>query len=238
MLHCKDLCIGYQNHTAVDQVTQVFESGRTYVIVGQSGCGKSSLLHALAQLIKPTGGHILKQDHDGTIAILLQDGGLFPWKTVYDNVALGLINDGLNTREKDDLITDVLKRLKIDQFSNRYLRTLSGGEKQRAAIARALVKKPAYLLLDEPSSGLDYVHKESFQSFLLELKTMYQMTLIIVTHDIEEAVFLGQDLLMMNQGRIFARLENPFSHEKHQRHDEVFMKACQTAREVFLYETT
>lgn len=183
-------------------------------IIGPSGCGKTTLLYALAGFIKPQAGHIsiFGETLDAfpkEAGIILQDYALFPWKTVFDNVFLGLKLQGKTRKGAEEHVAHLLQKLGIYELRSKYPHELSGGEKQRTAIARSLILDPKILLLDEATSALDEMTKEELQNLLLEIQIERRTTIVQVTHSIPEAVFLGQKIVIMQQGKIQKILENP-----------------------------
>lgn len=175
-------------------------------VVGPSGCGKTTLLYLLSGLKKPEKGEILFKGEalhgqPREIALVLQHYGLLPWKTVFQNVALGLKIRGFSKRETKEVVFPLLRELAIDHLLDRFPNQLSGGEKQRVAIARALALRPSVLLLDEPFSSLDALTREHLQNLILSICRQKKLGLVHVTHSIEEAVFLGERALVMNEGR-------------------------------------
>ena len=206
-----------QTSCALQEVCLSIERGECWTIVGPSGSGKSSLLYLLAGLRQPTSGEILfagqpLQGVPAKVAVILQDYGLFPWKTVYQNVALGL-----QLQKKEDKATiktkveRVLTQLGIMEQSKKFPTQLSGGQKQRVAIARALVMEPEVLLMDEPFAALDALTKEGLEQLLLDICQKQRLTLVFVTHNMEEAIILGQKILVFGQtpGVVSAIIENP-----------------------------
>ncbi len=209
---------------ALDGLDLSVPRGSSLAVVGPSGCGKSTLLYAIAGLVPRTGG-TLEVDgrparaRDGT-ALVFQDYGLFPWKTARQNVELGFrtrngpASAGRGSRRASrDRALSLLGRFGVAPGADKYPAELSGGERQRTAIARALASEPDLLLLDEPSSSLDALSKESFQRTILGLCSHSDsprgLTVVLVTHDIEEAVFLGSSVAVMVRGRIRAVRDNP-----------------------------
>ncbi|SMC27565.1 NitT/TauT family transport system ATP-binding protein [Desulfacinum hydrothermale DSM 13146] len=174
----------------------------TYAVVGPSGCGKSTLLYLLCGLLRPDSGRVtyrgtpVRRPHP-EIAVVLQDYGLLPWKTVLDNVALGLKIRGVSRRERTRRAREILVALGLGGTEDRYPPQLSGGEQQRVAIARALVGKPGLLLLDEPFSSLDAITRERLQHHLLDIWTRFRVPYVLVTHSVDEAVFLARRVLVM-----------------------------------------
>ena len=185
-------------------------AGATLVLVGPSGCGKSTLLHILAGLIK---------EYDGTAemapaarrSLVMQQFGLFPWKKILENVELPLILNGVKRAERRARAEAVLAELGLDGLEERYPAQISGGQRQRLALGRALIAEPEILLLDEPFSSLDAITREKLQNLLLNIWRGRGLTCVLATHSIEEAVFLGGRILVLG-GRpatVAADLENP-----------------------------
>ncbi len=178
-------------------------------LVGMSGCGKSTLLNLIAGLVSPASGDILV---DGRVVsgpgsdrgMVFQHYTLFPWLTVRQNIAFGLQLRNLPRPEQRDLVDYYLQVVGLTQFANAFPKQLSGGMKQRVAIARALANQPAVLLMDEPFGALDAQTKEQMQQFLLELWKQTHTTVLMITHDVEEAIYLSQRIYVMssNPGRI------------------------------------
>src|SRR5215813_4424070 len=197
---------------AVDSVTLDVGPGEIVVVVGGSGCGKSTLLRLISGLDQPTQGGITL---DGTritaphekIGIVFQEPRLLPWLSVADNVGFGL-----EDRPKDERRSRVdaqLERVALNDKAAVWPRELSGGQAQRAALARALVMRPEVLLLDEPFSALDAFTRVDLQDHLLDLWADSRPTLVVVTHDVDEAVVLADRIMVMRPrpGRMFAEVE-------------------------------
>lgn len=195
------------------------QAGEAWAIIGPSGCGKSTLLYLVAGLRQPTAGQILV---DGlpvprpraSTGLVLQDYGLLPWATVWDNVALPMRlgrfyrgkGDSANAARpypRPDITRDRvdywLERLGISDQRAKYPAQLSGGQRQRVAIARSLLQQPNLLLMDEPFSSLDAVTREDLQRLTAELTAETRVTTLVVTHTIEEAVFLGRRILVLGR---------------------------------------
>jgi NitT/TauT family transport system ATP-binding protein len=195
----------YQSHNgkvyALENVTFKISAGEIVCIVGPSGCGKSTLLKILSGLIEPTSGQVRfsKSSNESGIrtALIFQEHGLFPWMTILDNVAFGLENLGVGKIERQKKAQVFLEQLGLGEFSHYYPSELSGGMRQRAVIARAVLVEPNLLLMDEPFSGLDAQSKLILQEEMLRIWKTFQQTVIYVTHEIEEAILLGDRVLLM-----------------------------------------
>jgi len=206
-----------QSTPALRDVTLALPLGSIGVLIGPSGCGKSTLLSVLANLNQNYQGTVLingqtPEESDET-ALILQEYGLLPWKTVGDNVKLGLQIRGLAKHEAVLRTEQILQRLGLFDLRKRYPVQLSGGQRQRVAIARSLVLEPELLLMDEPFSSLDALTREEMQDFLLELWQETSLTILLITHNIEEAVFLGHKIFVMSEcpGTIIKEYTNPLA---------------------------
>lgn len=175
--------------------------GEFIAIVGRSGCGKSTLLRLLAGLDIPTEGEILLDDHplrglSNDVKVMFQDARLLPWRRVLDNVALGLRHNG---RQQGQW---ALQHVGLGDRTQAWITELSGGQRQRVALARALVSQPRLLLLDEPLGALDALTRLEMQQLIQTLWQEQQFTAILVTHDVEEAVFLADRVIVLKNGGI------------------------------------
>jgi len=179
------------------------DAQETLVILGPSGCGKTTLLHLISGLEKTENGQIFI---DGLpiskpipeVALILQNYGLLPWKTNLQNVALGLKIQGIPRKERNARAREILTELGLAGRENDFPSVMSGGEQQRVAIARAYASKPRLLLMDEPFSSLDAITREILQDTLLTTWLETSVPYLLVTHSVEEAVFLGKRILILS----------------------------------------
>jgi ABC-type nitrate/sulfonate/bicarbonate transport system ATPase subunit len=191
-------------------------------ILGPSGCGKSTLLRIVAGLDHPTAGTVLLDGRriEGPGAdrgMVFQSYTLFPWLTVLDNVCFGLRERGLPRAQQLELAQGFIARVGLRGFEGHYPKQLSGGMQQRTAIARALANAPRMLLMDEPFGALDHQTRELMQELLLGIWEAEKKTVLFVTHDIDEAVFMGSRVVVMSArpGRIKLDRAVPFAHPRH-----------------------
>jgi len=208
MLAIERLAKTYPNGTiALGGLSLTVEAGEILAVIGGSGCGKSTLLRLLSGLDHATrgtvsvDGAIITAPHP-SVGIVFQEPRLLSWLTVAGNVGFGLAE--LPAAERQARVAEALQRVGLADHADRWPRELSGGQGQRVAIARALVPRPAVLLLDEPFSALDAFTREELQDHLLDLWADHRPTMVLVTHDIEEALVLASRIVVMrpNPGRI------------------------------------
>ena len=227
--------------------------GETWAILGPSGCGKTTLLYLLAGLRQPDSGQISIEDEilkrpRPRSGLILQDYGLLPWSTVRANVELGLRvrefygEDGKHTPvdfQPGNNVPYWLERLGIVDVADKFPSQISGGQRQRAAIARTLALEPDLLLMDEPFSSLDAITRADLQNLTLSLCNEKNLTLVIVTHAIEEAAALGKKILLLGHapnrtGRIF---ENPGAGQSGYRSSAAYHELCDRLWKEMHYET-
>lgn len=186
---------------AVNNVNVTIKPGEFISLIGPSGCGKSTLLRLIAGLIKPTKGklyldneEIVKPSYER--GFMFQDATLFPWLNIYENVAFGLKRRGIYKEKKNDVL-EFIKLVGLEGFEKSYPHQLSGGMAQRASLARSLVNHPKVLLLDEPFGALDAFTRMNMQDELLRIWKERGTTMIMVTHDVDEAVYLSDRVFVM-----------------------------------------
>lgn len=196
--------------------------GQFIVFLGPSGCGKSTILRYIAGLQIPTEGEVLlyekpRQKTD-RIGMVFQQYSSFPWMSVLDNVALGLEYQGMSKAERHEKAMEMIKKVGLEGHEHKYAQypTLSGGQLQRVAIARSLLYDPKILLMDEPFGALDIETRSQMQDLLAEIWIDIHPTIIFVTHDISEAVYLGDDIYVLgrNPGNIIAHYTSPLPHKR------------------------
>ncbi|GIG61181.1 ABC transporter ATP-binding protein [Longispora fulva] len=204
-----DVTKTFGDFTALSDVSLDIRAGEFVALVGPSGCGKSTLLDLLGGLTRPTGGQILIDGNPVTgpgldRGVVFQQYALLPWRTALGNIAFGLEAKGVGRREREERTRHFLDLVGLDGFGDRYPHELSGGMKQRVAIARSLAFDPEVLLMDEPFAALDAQTRESLQDELLRIWERTGKTIVFITHGIEEAVYLGQRVAVMTSrpGRI------------------------------------
>ncbi|KAB7786533.1 ABC transporter ATP-binding protein [Bifidobacterium cebidarum] len=193
---------------ALSDVNLDIRKGELISIIGPSGCGKTTLLRLISGLDKPQRGEVTFKGHEiegpnPERGYVFQQGSLFPWLTVEENIAFGLKAQGKYKEHKDE-VGEYLNKVGLAGFEKSYPHQISGGMAQRVAIARALIDHPEVLLLDEPMGALDSFTRADLQDRLLDLWEKYHMTMILVTHDVDEAIYLGNRVVIMTPrpGRI------------------------------------
>jgi len=201
---------------AVDNVDLTIKKGELFSILGASGSGKTTLLRILAGLEIPSQGNILIDGVDMTsvapydrpVNIMFQNYALFPHMSVFENIAYGLKKEGLKKESIEEKVQRMLTLVKLEGYENRKPNQLSGGQSQRVALARSLVKEPKVLLLDEPMAALDKKLRQSTQFELMDIHYELGITFVIVTHDQEEAMTLSDRIAIMEQGQ-FVQIGSP-----------------------------
>jgi sulfonate transport system ATP-binding protein len=189
----------FDGRDVLAQIDLNINEGEFIALIGRSGSGKSTLLRILSGLDT---GAIGTVQADASTGYVFQDARLVPWKRVWENITLGL---RASRRERRRIAAEVLAEVWLDDKIDAYPATLSGGQAQRVAICRALLRKPRLLLLDEPFGALDALTRMQMQTLVASLWTRHRMATLLVTHDVEEAILLADRVLVLEQGRIIAR---------------------------------
>jgi osmoprotectant transport system ATP-binding protein len=213
LVEFRNLSYGIGRQEILRGINLSVEEGETVVLLGRSGSGKTTLLKAINRLIEPTGGEVCFQgkrvnewdpiELRRRIGYVIQDGGLFPHLTVERNVGLVPKLEGWSVEKIRDRAAELLNAMSLPQsYASRYPRQLSGGEKQRVGIARALAADPGLLLLDEPFAALDPVTRFEMQQQFLALRRSFRKTAVFVTHDIREALVLASRIALLKDGQL------------------------------------
>ena len=255
MIEINSLTFGYPHTPPLfEEFSLSISRGETWAVLGPSGGGKTTLLYLLAGLHQPLSGQVCIEGNILTrprprSGLILQDYGLLPWSTVRQNVELGLQvrtfygEDGRHTPVDFQPAKDVpywLDRLGIAAVADKFPSQISGGQRQRAAIARTLALEPDLLLMDEPFSSLDAITRADLQNLTLHLCTEQNLTLMIVTHAIEEAVAMGKKILLLGPApnRIARVFENPYAGPGEYRSSPAYHELCALLWKEMHHETT
>jgi taurine transport system ATP-binding protein len=218
MLQLSHLYADYGGKPALEDINLTLDSGELLVVLGPSGCGKTTLLNLMAGFVPYQQGSITLggkrvEGPGAERGVVFQNEGLLPWRNVQDNIALGLQLSGMAKVERLEIAREMLKKVGLEGAEKRFIWQLSGGQRQRVGIARALAANPQLLLLDEPFGALDAFTREQMQTLLLKLWNDTGKQVMLITHDIEEAVFLATELVLLSPGpgRVLERLPLEFA---------------------------
>lgn len=219
ILRVRELKKQHGERMVLDGINFSLRAGESIAVLGASGCGKTSLLYLLCGLAMPSAGEVLFAERPlrapcRDIALIMQDYGLLPWRTVLENVALGLKIRGMDKAKRVALAKEALANVGLLERADDFPALLSGGEKQRVAIARAFAQSPMLLLMDEPFSSLDAMTREALQDTVLAAWQRVQVPFVLVTHSVEEAVYLGQRIVLLGKtesegAKVRAVFDNP-----------------------------
>ena len=203
---------------ALENVTIDLKAGELLSVLGPSGCGKTTLLNIVAGFLAPTGGTMTLNGHeikgpDAERGMVFQQGALFEWMSVRDNVGFGPSMKGMARAQKAQTVDQLLDVVGLQDFKEKAVYELSGGMQQRVALARCLANDPDVILMDEPLGALDALTREKMQSLVLKLWKETGKTIILITHSVEEALLLGERLIVMapRPGRIHTEYRLPFA---------------------------
>ena len=213
-----DVSLEIARHRVLEAIDFAVRPGEFVCVIGPSGCGKTTLLRLVAGLMLPTSGEVLSHGKPVTrppddVAVVFQDYGraLLPWRTAAGNVAFALEAAGTPRGERADIVHSILARLGLADHADKYPRQLSGGMQQRLQIARCLAQKPTTLLMDEPFGALDAMTRHALQDEVLRMAHQLAMTMLFVTHDLEEALYIGTRVIALrgSPGRIVDIIDVP-----------------------------
>lgn len=207
MLKIKSISKSYEDGDEVEVIKNLnlnVKEKDFIVLVGPSGCGKTTLLKCIAGLTNFKNGEIILNDKkvnnpNKYVGMVFQDFSLFPWLTVKENIEFGLKISNVSKKEREKIVEYYLKITELKEFENMYPKSLSGGMKQKVAIARTLANNPKVILMDEPFGSLDNITRSKMQEFLIKIWEKENKTIIFVTHDVEEAIFLGNEVYVLSK---------------------------------------
>lgn len=219
MLQISHVSVDYGGKPVLDDISLSVDRRELLVVLGPSGSGKTTLLNLVAGFMPYDSGSITLNNQPvrgpgAERGVVFQNEGLLPWRNVQDNVAFGLQLAGMNKEARNEIARQMLKKVGLEGAEKRYIWQLSGGQRQRVGIARALAADPQLLLLDEPFGALDAFTREQMQTLLLRLWHETGKQVLLITHDIEEAIFMATDLVLLSSGpgRVTERLSLDFAH--------------------------
>ncbi|MBI1804085.1 MAG: ABC transporter ATP-binding protein [Ignavibacteriae bacterium] len=219
----KNLCVAYNDLKILDDLNFEVRNGEFIGIIGKSGTGKTTLLNTLAGFISFRGEiHI-----EGNIGFCFQNHSLFYWMTVAENIGFGLTN--VNGAEKKAIVHDILRKIDMVDYGDRYSKELSGGQMQRVALGRAIAYNPKVLLLDEPFSSLDIYTRDHMMDWVLKLISELNITVVMVTHYLDEALVLADRVFVLKEKKIVHKVQVPFVKPRTQaiRYTDEFQKTKQ-----------
>jgi osmoprotectant transport system ATP-binding protein len=208
-----------QGRRLLDGISFAVEDGTTTAVLGRSGSGKTTLLRTVNRMVEPTSGAVMLRGQDTReadlirlrrgVGYVIQETGLFPHLTVERNVGLVLEAEGRGRAERQRRSRELLEAVGLEPegFAGRYPHQLSGGQRQRVGLARALAAEPSVLLMDEPFGALDPLTRSEMQDMLRELLARLRQTVLLVTHDLDEALYLGDRIVLLSEGKLAAEME-------------------------------
>lgn len=236
MIQIENLFVQYDKQNILENISLELETGSVCAVIGPSGCGKSTLLNVLAGLNRNYTGNVLinkavPSPKKQTIGFIPQNYGLLPWLKVKDNIMLGLT---IKHKSRAKLPQNLITSLRLDKLLERYPKELSGGQQQRVSLARAFALNADLLLMDEPFSALDAITREEMQDVFINLWQKQNVTTVLVTHYVEEALYLGQKIVVMTNspGKIYKTIDNPLFADRNFRERIQF---AQLSRQLRIY---
>lgn len=243
MIRIKDLNIAYEvrgtRYDVLKDINLELAAGETCAIIGPSGCGKSTLLKVLAGIVKKFEGAVEingqpVMPEQQKIGFIPQNYGLLPWKTINENIRLGVKIKNKQARDNGQNQASMVQLLGLSGLEHRYPGELSGGQQQRVALARAFLLNPDLLLMDEPFSALDAMTREEIQNVFLHVWRKHSVSTILVTHHVEEAVYLGRKIVILSAapGTVSKIIENPLFGVEGVRNHQDFFQLCIELRKI------
>lgn len=224
---------------ALKNINLTVGDGEFVCIVGPSGCGKSTLLEIVAGLLEPTDGGVMLDGEriNGTsrdIGVVFQDASLFPWRTIRKNVAFGMEVAKLPKEEREKQIEKYISMVNLNGFENKYPSQLSGGMRQRAGLARTFAAEPKVILMDEPFSAVDHLTRCTLQEELIQIWQKERKTILFVTHDINEAVFLSNRVVLLGPrpSSVQQIYDIPYPHKRNRNAAELLEIAARIAKDI------
>jgi NitT/TauT family transport system ATP-binding protein len=211
VISIRGVCLSFDSRPILDEINIDIAKGEIVCFVGRSGCGKTTLLRTISGLVAPTRGEILRDGRNinstsRDVALVFQDytNALLPWRTAAGNVSLALEEQSLPAKDRQERVLSLLRKVGLAEYHDKYPSQLSGGMQQRLQIARCLAQDPIVLLMDEPFGALDALTREALQDELLRIAGDSGITVLFVTHDLDEAIYLGDRVVAMkaHPGRI------------------------------------
>ncbi len=228
-----------EDFTAVKDISLSIEEGEFITILGPSGCGKSTILEIISGLLTNYEGQVLLEgknlkDTDPKIGVVFQDSSLFPWRTVEKNIEIGLECRNVDKDIRKKLVEEYIEKVNLKGFEDKYPHQLSGGMKQRVGLARTMVNSPDIILMDEPLSAVDYLTRLSIQDEIVELWQKEKKTIIFITHDVSEAVYLGTKVVLLSPspGRIKRIFDVPLSRPRSRDDDPILHTISEIYKEL------
>lgn len=221
VISVKNLSVAYDSLRVLEGLNFDIANGEFVAIVGKSGTGKTTLLNSLAGFIKHNGNIKITE----SIGFCFQNHSLFYWMTVSENIAFGL--DNMSNIEKESIVNNILKKIDLAEYGKKYPKELSGGQMQRVALGRAIANNPKVLLLDEPFSSLDIYTRDQMMEWLLKIISELNITVLMVTHYLDEALFLADRVFVLKEKNISDEILVPFAKPRIQsiRFTEQFQKS-------------
>ena len=230
LLKTHNLSLSYTELNVFNNINLELEENIGYTLIGPSGCGKTSLLLCLANLLYSYTGDIHYLYKKNNQSIIFQNNNLLPWKKAWENIVLGLKKSHLNQPYKK--AKTIMQQMDIYTLSKKYPHEMSGGQKQKIALAKALIEQPKLMLLDEPFSSLDELNREQLTTFFIDLWKKKPFCFLIITHSLEEAVYLGQKILIFDpESKDISLFENQHSYNDTFRNSHDFYERCSQLRQ-------